>query len=195
MSNERTFQTYSRLRHARHESDDKRLLFHEYSPKSFFQRYGNSYLITFPRRKSPLILGPHWPGIILTLFVIWGGTWLNLRMLSKHGFSQFTTCCFKLFISFFFVSTHVLLMLTATADPGIVFKSGDVRSAEEGSLCEGEYCQVCEVYQPDALRIHHCSDCNYCIEGMDHHCPWMVRTASVIRASIFVYSIPSKLFV
>lgn len=99
---------------------------------------------------------------------------MNLRMLAKHDFSEFAVAAFKCFIAFFFASTHILLLLTATTDPGIVFKSSEAGSVEEGRLCETEFCEVCEVYQPDEMRIHHCHDCNYCIEGMDHHCPWMV---------------------
>ena len=35
------------------------------------------------------------------------------------------------------------------------------------------YCDVCEIYQYPNLNIRHCDDCDCCILGHDHHCPWM----------------------
>jgi hypothetical protein len=182
MSLERTFGNYLRLGRlsegrGRYGGSDKREGIHNFQPKELFQRYGNSYIVSLPRKKI-LIFGPHWPGIVVTVFIIWGGTWLNLKMLRNHNeFSQFATVGFHIFIAIFFCTTHVLLFLTATSDPGIMFRTESATPDEETSLRDGEFCEVCQVFKPDQLRIHHCSDCNYCIEGMDHHCPWMVSSS------------------
>jgi hypothetical protein len=32
-------------------------------------------------------------------------------------------------------------------------------------------CQICHVIR--RKDIFHCPDCNVCIEGYDHHCPWI----------------------
>ena len=196
-ASERTFNNFMKLNRAndnrgRYENANQRQITHEYSNKKFIQKYGNSYLISLPKRQSVLVIGPHWLGVIVTVFIIWGGTWLNLGMLAKHHeFSAFTLQAFELFITFFFISTHILLFLTATTDPGIIFKTDSCCNSSENEfhLNESEYCEICEVYQPDEKRIHHCYDCNYCIEGMDHHCPWMVSVYDINLHFDYIYGI------
>ncbi len=35
------------------------------------------------------------------------------------------------------------------------------------------YCNICKViYREDSINTEHCTDCGFCIEGLDHHCPW-----------------------
>jgi hypothetical protein len=35
------------------------------------------------------------------------------------------------------------------------------------------YCSICKVLTPEEKDIMHCHECGFCIEKMDHHCPWM----------------------
>ena len=50
------------------------------------------------------------------------------------------------------------------------------KDSEYETIMKGEeegwrYCGACSVYQPPDAA--HCPDCNVCVEGYDHHCPWM----------------------
>jgi len=45
------------------------------------------------------------------------------------------------------------------------------RNFSQGEEQGWRYCGVCEVYQPP--KAMHCPDCNFCVDGYDHHCPWM----------------------
>ena len=36
-----------------------------------------------------------------------------------------------------------------------------------------DYCERCEVNLPMDRSIGHCHICDACIEGLDHHCPWV----------------------
>lgn len=59
----------------------------------------------------------------------------------------------------------VLFGLTAvvTADPGLVRKYHHARSRH------WTYCDHCESFRPPGTV--HCSTCQVCIAGYDHHCP------------------------
>ena len=41
----------------------------------------------------------------------------------------------------------------------------DITTDGEGSLCS-----ICNIFRPLTKNIHHCRECNVCIEGFDHHC-------------------------
>ncbi len=35
------------------------------------------------------------------------------------------------------------------------------------------YCNICRVvYREGVDGTEHCTDCGFCVEGLDHHCPW-----------------------
>lgn len=146
------------------------------------QRYGNSFVLSFQmpgRERTILIIGPHWLGVIVTVCIILGGTTSDYHMIKDSGdhLSAFTRDFFFIFIAVFFVSTISFLFLTAFSDPGIIFPStAEQSNLEEESafnLDDIPYCDICSVYQFQHKKIHHCEDCGYCIEGLDHHCPWM----------------------
>ena len=89
---------------------------------------------------------------------------------------------------FYSIALASLLVVSCT-DPGIVRAGGgldnaavgggrnhsysglptsDMTAARRGGW---RYCDLCSVYQPP--NAVHCPECNVCIMGYDHHCPWM----------------------
>ena len=77
----------------------------------------------------------------------------------------------------FYIVGTVSLVILSCSDPGVVKSDGTRRNGYNGvptadvSAGRGwRYCDLCSVYQPpDAV---HCPECNVCVEGYDHHCPW-----------------------
>lgn len=47
------------------------------------------------------------------------------------------------------------------------------------------YCDICNVYQVTSKRILHCQECNVCILGLDHHCPWMGKCIGKRNMTVF----------
>ena len=45
-------------------------------------------------------------------------------------------------------------------------------------------CGTCNCVKPP--RTHHCSICEACILGMDHHCPWMNNCVGLRNLKSFI---------
>lgn len=148
--------------------------------KAFISRYGHSFFISLPCCSSHVVVGPHWVGVIATTLVILGGAWMNLRLIAKTDnldeASQDNLCYF---VYIFAVLTMWLHFKTAFTDPGIIFSTDPRRGVltcdeESCSLARDlHFCSICKIAVPESMMSGHCFTCGYCIEGMDHHCPWM----------------------
>lgn len=155
-------------------------------------RFRSSYLVRCPwARNGFLVIGPHWLGVIATTAVIFGGTWMNIRLLdTADNIDQIGKFFLSMFIRIFCILTNILLYWTALGDPGIVFPPDmDADPAvlqEEWEIKRLPYCDICSVLTPDHLHIGHCYTCGYCVEGMDHHCPWMGQCIGKINKAAFI---------
>lgn len=46
-------------------------------------------------------------------------------------------------------------------------------------------CETCGVVK--SYGVYHCSDCNVCIEGYDHHCPWIGKCVGARNLCSFYF--------
>lgn len=53
-----------------------------------------------------------------------------------------------------------------------------VMIAEAASICK-------KCISPKPPRTHHCSVCDRCVLGMDHHCPWLNNCVGYFNARYF----------
>ena len=76
------------------------------------------------------------------------------------------------------------MAVTATTDPGIIPRNTTMDDAEaaansqstrtqevNGMVINLKWCYTCRIWRPP--RAAHCSECNVCVDRLDHHCPWM----------------------
>ena len=47
-----------------------------------------------------------------------------------------------------------------------------------------KYCLICHLFKPE--RCHHCSKCERCVLGMDHHCPWLLSCIGYYNRRFFL---------
>ena len=101
----------------------------------------------------------------------------------------------------------VSLFITAGSDPGVLLRSSDpsimkeaMRREEEqgwkftqarmdGKLQDLKFCRTCKIWRTP--RTTHCQVCDNCVEGFDHHCPWVgtcIGERNYRQFCIFVFS-------
>ncbi|XP_013419172.2 putative ZDHHC-type palmitoyltransferase 5, partial [Lingula anatina] len=80
-----------------------------------------------------------------------------------------------------------------TRDPGVVRVSAlkpnnggyySVRDVATGQVSPEMFCTTCEIVRP--LRSKHCKLCEQCIQGMDHHCLFLLRCVAKYTHRLFI---------
>mmetsp|Transcript_4034 Transcript_4034/g.4159 ORF Transcript_4034/g.4159 Transcript_4034/m.4159 type:complete len:193 (+) Transcript_4034:117-695(+) len=140
------------------------------------KKLGKSYIWLETDGELLITMGPHWPGVLVVVFLILGGTYMSFMLIDLIPSNRGSTLpiLFRLSSTFFFTITMASLMLTACSDPGIVRATPiSGREETEEELENTIYCEICSIYQPERLQIRHCQECDVCILNLDHHCPWM----------------------
>lgn len=69
------------------------------------------------------------------------------------------------------ICTNTSLFVRETKETGKGSSGENCIVAVRGSLMRLRYCETCNIYRPP--RTVHCAVCDICIEGFDHHCPWL----------------------
>ena len=138
---------------------------------------------TLYRKYKLGVVGPHWPGLIFTIGLLYFASYyFTMKAYEEIGITSAVICIWLT------IQSTVALFSVACRDPSIVMDSvkiseffghdyqnqGEYSGLDNHTQGEEEgwrYCGACEVYQPPSAA--HCPDCNVCVDGYDHHCPWM----------------------
>ena len=131
-----------------------------------YKRIGNTFCFLGDKRGNPKILiGPHWPMYIcfcsfmsFFYFLLFYSSWNLLNIILKIGgiinFSMF-------FLSYTFIFL---------ANPGMptINENSFIGKPRE----KYKYCNECKIWVSNEKSVEHCFECDICVEGYDHHCPW-----------------------
>jgi len=154
--------------------------------KFFYRKKGNTFQFFGNSNGDPLIIiGPQWFMIIgLTFFIsiIFYGInfyfWILIPFYIKIiGF----------FLYFIFLFSY---LYTALINPGFPLNNEESKIGEPKE--KFRFCDICKIYVNIQLKTTHCVDCDICIEGFDHHCPWTskcIGKGNYITFHIFVCSV------
>lgn len=134
------------------------------------ERCGNMIVI-FParfRKNGWGIAGPHWFGPLCVLLLVSFASHYFIQISTKRvGFISAATCII------FTLACVYNLGNVAYRDPGVVKLQLErpQNTSDEDQRLQYRWCDRCQIFQPPDGA--HCSDCNVCIAGFDHHCVWM----------------------
>ena len=111
-----------------------------------------------------IILGPFF--ICLFSIII---TVLVLFLYFLYNKIPFVIFAIGLVISFIQLSSY---LYTALINPGIPKIEYEEMSTDPNNNNNFRFCKECKLWTKTSERTYHCYECEICIEGFDHHCPW-----------------------
>lgn len=133
---------------------------------------GRIFVFRFPG--ATIYIGPHWFFSMIMLCFILGVGFCYCSSAAQMGRWQLAGGVLITILS------TVTFLNCALSNPGVLRPKA--RSAEEPpedvqsvlttpSRTLGRRCSHCNVTKPEGCE--HCSTCQVCVQGFDHHCPWM----------------------
>ena len=150
----------------------------------YYKFVGKSIFVFMNSNDDPLIIiGPDWPLVaclfsifnffyIMIIIKFWGRFTLNNKLVNQISYWIFM-------ISF----SH-----TSFINQGFPKNSSSRRNGNPRE--KYFYCSECQFYVERTLDCFHCDKCGICIEGQDHHCPWIGKCVGKNNAiSFYIFTI------
>ena len=145
----------------------------------FYLKLGNTYAFLGNKDGVPLIvIGPHWH------MYAWFCSIMTLAYLYfLIHFWNYMNIFFKIaglisFLTYFISYTYIFLI-----NPGI--PKYDENAILGKPREKYSFCNICGIWTSLDKNTNHCYDCNICVEGFDHHCPWTGKCIAKNNANAF----------
>ena len=145
-------------------------------------RQGNMSMFLFNKKGEPLIvIGPNWR-LAITMKII-----IDICSFCYFYFLWNTLFKFMLYIGLiiFSIQSGVYLIIILM-NPGIPSKElwlENYNNSEE--IGTYRICNICKIIMINKDKTDHCEECNVCIIGADHHCPWTSKCIGKRNKTIF----------
>ncbi len=144
-----------------------------------YKKIGNTFCFFGDKFGNPLlVIGPHWP-----MYVCFCGFMSFIFMLLFYSFWDLLNSTLKIlgvlnFCLYFFSYTYIFIV-----NPG--FPTINENSFIGMPREKYKYCNECKIWVSNDRNTEHCFDCNVCVEGYDHHCPWTSKCVGKNNLLIF----------
>ena len=152
----------------------------------FYKKLGNTYSFFGDIYGNPrIIIGPHWPLYVFVSFIFTLGFFSMLTFFGKYFSILIKLLGLLIYFLFLFSYSY-----TALINPG--YPKHDIDSVTGEPRKKFYFCTICKMWVNREKRAYHCADCNICVEGLDHHCPWTgkcIGSKNIISFYIFIFSI------
>ena len=88
---------------------------------------------------------------------------------------------------FVYLLFFITYSLTCLIDPGIITPEYYLENFKTNKMNIQNYriCKKCNAIMDLDKGVEHCNDCNICIIGNDHHCPWSSKCIGKNNISMF----------
>ena len=111
--------------------------------------------------------------------------------LGVYNYLNIVILTIGIFVYLFFFITYTL---TCIKDPGIITPDYYMENYDVDKMKLENYriCKTCNAIRDLDRGVEHCIDCDVCIIGNDHHCPWSskcVGKKNIFVFRLFTYSI------
>ena len=135
----------------------------------FYHKLGNCHALFGNKSGDPLIvIGPQWPMFIALTAIINVIIWFFI-IKNWDSYSLFSKGLGIFFVSFFQITFTYCFFI----NPG--FPKNDIGRQTGIPKEQYKFCPECKFYYDINKKVNHCFDCGICIEGYDHHCPWVSK--------------------
>ena len=151
--------------------------------KKIKYRKGNLHTFFYDENGLPrIVIGPDW-GYSLCMHIFT----FSITMLYYIGLWKFLNIfiiIIGLLVYLFFAGTYTL---TCIMDPGIIPPDFYLENYEVDKMQLENYkvCKRCSAIMDLERGVEHCADCDICIIGNDHHCPWSSKCVGKNNISMF----------
>ena len=155
----------------------------------FYKKIGNTYTFFGDKDGSPLIvIGPHWPMYLCFCSFICIG-YMCFFYYFWNSFANYT----KIIGVFVLLVFYISYTLTFLINPGI--PKYDENAIMGQPREKYRFCNYCKIWVNMDENTGHCFDCNVCVEGYDHHCPWTGKCIGKKNLKYFYIFLTSILLV